>query len=500
MDIPEFLIDRTEVTNAAYQEFVAAGAYADSSSWVEPFERDGRLHGFEEAMRSFRDATDRPGPATWTVGSLPPGRESYPVAGVSWYEASAYCRWRGQALPTLFHWARAALPSSDVWFPFNPYLAAASNFESEGPRPVATRAAVGVSGAHDLAGNVREWVSTASGPGRYLMGGSWGDPPYALFDQIAASPWVRLPTDGFRCASYLGAEIPASLQAGVQYPPQVFGRHTPMSDEVAEVLRRSFAYPYEQPLGETVDSTRTLDSGVTVEWVSVDTPYGQRLPIRLHIPVNAEPPYQAMVFFPGGNVIRATQLPAPVLDFLVRSGRVLVDPIYDGTWQRNDGRTIQRLSATASARELVAHWIQDIGRVIDYLELRPDMDAGRVGYVGLSFGSVVGIEILAWEPRFDVAVLYSGGFGLREAQASIDRRSQLAERVTIPLLMLGGRHDFAQTARLQEELFRVFGTAPEHKRQVIFENAGHWPLPMNEVIRETVDWLDRYMGPVAVRP
>jgi hypothetical protein len=66
--------------------------------------------------------------------------------------------------------------------------------------------------------------------------------------------------------------------------------------------------------------------------------------------------------------------------------------------------------------------------------------------------------------------------------------------------MLGGRHDFAQTARLQEELFRVFGTAPEHKRQVIFENAGHWPLPMNEVIRETVDWLDRYMGPVAVRP
>jgi hypothetical protein len=403
-------------------------------------------------------------------------------------------------LPTLFHWARAALPSSDVWYPFNPYLAAASNFESDGPRPVASRAAVGVSGAHDMAGNVREWVSTASGADRHLLGGSWGDPPYALHDQIATSPWVRLPTDGFRCASYHGGELPAALLVSVEYPSQVFGRYQPMSEETAEVLRRSFAYPHEQPLLATVDSTHTTDSGVTIEWVSVETPYGERLPIRLHIPADAEPPYQAMIFFAGGNVIRASRLPAPILDFLIRSGRVLVDPVYDGTWQRNDGRTLQRLATTASARELIAHWVQDVGRVIDYLEQRPDMDGTRVGFVGLSFGAMVGgIDILPWEPRFRVAVLYSGGFGLREPQSSIDRRSALAERVTTPLLMLGGRHDFAQTARLQEELFRVFGTPPEHKRQVIFENAGHWPLPMNEVIRETVDWLDRYLGPVPTR-
>ena len=41
-------------------------------------------------------------------------------------EAAAYCRWRGGSLPTLYHWARAALPSSDVWLPFNHLLAAAS--------------------------------------------------------------------------------------------------------------------------------------------------------------------------------------------------------------------------------------------------------------------------------------------------------------------------------------------------------------------------------------
>jgi dienelactone hydrolase len=273
-----------------------------------------------------------------------------------------------------------------------------------------------------------------------------------------------------------------------------------MSDEVFEAMRRPFSYAHDQPLRASTDSTRILASGVTVEWVSVDTPYGQRLPIRLHIPSNADPPFQAVVFFPGGNVIRSRQLPQPILDFLVRSGRVLVDPIYDGTWQRNDGRTLQRLSNSASSVELYAHWVQDLGTVLDYLEQRSDMDASRVAYAGLSFGAGVSTTILPYEPRFRVAVLYSGGFGLREPQASIDRRSGLVGRVRIPLLMLGGRHDFSQTARLQEELFRAFGTPTEHKRQVIYENYGHWPLPMNEVIRETVDWLDRYLGPVAASP
>lgn len=43
-------------------------------------------------------------------------------------------------------------------------------------------------------------------------------------------------------------------------------------------------------------------------------------------------------------------------------------------------------------------------------------------------------------------------------------------------------------------MFRFFGTPEEHKRHVIYDT-GHF-LPRNEEIKEVLDWLDRYLGPV----
>jgi pimeloyl-ACP methyl ester carboxylesterase len=65
--------------------------------------------------------------------------------------------------------------------------------------------------------------------------------------------------------------------------------------------------------------------------------------------------------------------------------------------------------------------------------------------------------------------------------------------------MLSGRYDFTYPVETsQKVLFKLVGTAPEHKRYVLFENAGHVP-PRLDVVREALDWLDRYLGPVPHR-
>ena len=109
MKLDDYLIDRHEVTNEEYRKFVDAGGYRRREFWKQPFVERRADHSVGKTRLSlFRDATGRPGPATWEAGSFPKGLEKYPVAGVSWYEAAAYAEFAGKSLPTVYHWSRAA--------------------------------------------------------------------------------------------------------------------------------------------------------------------------------------------------------------------------------------------------------------------------------------------------------------------------------------------------------------------------------------------------------
>jgi len=271
-----------------------------------------------------------------------------------------------------------------------------------------------------------------------------------------------------------------------------------MSDEVYEATRAFYEYDATLPLAARVDSTRTGPDGWRIEWVSVDTPYGDRLPMRLHLPTGTPPPWKTVVFFPGSNLLRSPTMdqidPIP-LDFVPRSGRVLVEPVYDGAFQRNDGRTLERWSSAAGRTDLVRRWVQDLGRTLDYIESRPDLAQGFSSFMGLSLGAGLAPDLLAFEPRFQAAVLISGGFGVASSQAGIDRQIALAGRVSAPVLLLAGEEDIVSPAEPPKtEFLRAFRAPDSAKVLRVYKDAGHWPLPLNDVIRETVDFLDLHGG------
>ena len=127
----DYFIDRHEVTNAEFKEFVDAGGYVKPEYWTEPFVRDGAAIDWTTAMTLFRDRTGRPGPATWQGGVYPSGQEQFPVGGVSWYEAAAYAAFRGKRLPTIYHWTLAATPE------LGSSITRTSNFGGGGPASTA---------------------------------------------------------------------------------------------------------------------------------------------------------------------------------------------------------------------------------------------------------------------------------------------------------------------------------------------------------------------------
>lgn len=133
IDLPDFYIDKLEVSNIDYKRFT--------------------------------DATSYPTPENWEDGEYPYGTDFYPVSEISWWEATAYARWVGKRLPTEAEWEKAARGTDARRYPWGDkfdddlanvsksYEQVASYFEGASPYQVL-----------NMAGNVAEWTASAYAP------------------------------------------------------------------------------------------------------------------------------------------------------------------------------------------------------------------------------------------------------------------------------------------------------------------------------------------------
>lgn len=144
--VATFLLDTTEVTNQAYGECVKAKRCEPSASLAGSKLVHGRARDFK----------------------IP----DHPVVGVSWFDAKAYCEFRGKRLPTEAEWERAARGDDGrhyVWGNEEPdpkrhgVFAGRPTTEPVGSYPEGR----GPYGNLDLAGNVWEWTADEYDPYAY---------------------------------------------------------------------------------------------------------------------------------------------------------------------------------------------------------------------------------------------------------------------------------------------------------------------------------------------
>lgn len=130
-----FYIDKYEVTNYLYKICVEAGVCA------EPHYKDSNTHTQYYGVSEF---------------------DNYPVINVDWYQAKAFCEWRGARLPTEAEWEKTARGIDGRVYPWGVYEIGVTYVGSNAD----DTAEVGsfpsgksVYGAYDMAGNVWEWVN-----------------------------------------------------------------------------------------------------------------------------------------------------------------------------------------------------------------------------------------------------------------------------------------------------------------------------------------------------
>ncbi len=487
----DFFLQRYEVTNEEFRQFVIDGGYRQKNLW-DPVVVDGNEMRWDDAMRLFVDTTGRPGPSTWEAGDYPEGMGEHPVSGVSWYEAAAYARYAGRQLPTVYHWQRA------IGIAEFPWLLPASNFGDGGTRAIEQSKAMSYSGVFDLAGNVREWTTNAIGGERVILGGSYNDPYYVAGAPItSAAPLDRAPGNGIRLADIKDPpELQRLAAAPVLIAPEeaLVADRDPIDASVYEAYSRVFDYS-RRPLESSVD-----DVSETRNWarerVTFTAGYGEeRVILYLYLPANARPPFQTIIYWPGWDTFRlddVDQYFAKQLDFLLKSGRAVAFPIYKGTFERRIGDQRSRPPFnTAAYRDNTIETVKDLRRTVDYLETRRDIDGRSLAFFGYSWGGVNGPTALVQEPRLRTAIINIGLIPPMDQIPEVDPVNALP-RIAVPTLMFSGEFDSIAPLPNARRYFSLIGSPDEEKNHIV-AIGGHF-VPRDLLIRETLAWLDRYLG------
>ena len=204
VELDAFYIDKHEVTNRLYHQFVKATG-----------------HRVPQHPKN-------PSRTLWKGDQISETVAERPVVNVDWHDADAYCRWAGKRLPTEAEWEKAAKGTEDRRFPWGNVEPTAKHLNynqkwigEKTLMPVGSyEAGKSPYGAYDMAGNVWEWVADwyddhyyekspaknppgpDTGTDKVLRSSGWAveTPLVRIFTRVKSNPSDRNESTGFRCA------------------------------------------------------------------------------------------------------------------------------------------------------------------------------------------------------------------------------------------------------------------------------------------------------------
>jgi len=314
-------------------------------------------------------------------------------------------------------------------------------------------------------------------------------------DPDARPAFDRSEDNGFRLVRYLKPEpLPEAQTSQVIIQVTDYRNAKPVPDSIFRAYQGLYSYD-RTPLDALIESVDDSSPHWRRERITFKAAYNnERVIAFLYLPKNVSPPYQTVVHFPGAAAQAFhtfSDMDLFCVDFLMKGGRAVMFPLYKGMYERNVHPTGQGAS---EFRDETIQRSKDLRRSLDYLETRPDIDHNRLAFYGFNWGSIEGSISLALESRFKTAVLADGGCNSGGPLPEVNPIN-FAPNIKIPVLMINGRYDLMVSFEgCQQPFFRLLGTPSADKRHVLLES-GHG-LPFTPWFKETLDWLDRYLGRV----
>ncbi len=153
-------------------------------------------------------------------------------------------------------------------------------------------------------------------------------------------------------------------------------------------------------------------------------------------------------------------------------------------------------------RDMVAQTVFDLRRAVDFIETRKELNADKIGYMGISLGGIIGTVFCGVDQRIKVPVIVLAGgqlnlmFGkkalskeTRDFLSFIDPINYVRAISPRPLLMINASHDDVVPPVTSKLLYKK----AKQPKKIIWYPARHHTLPIDKAYPDGIRWFDKYL-------
>lgn len=279
-----------------------------------------------------------------------------------------------------------------------------------------------------------------------------------------------------------------------------FGACTPKPGEPPE---KFYDYDRTQPLNAEVEAVS--DTGhFSLYHVTYSSVRNQRVTALHAVPKSGQPPFPAVVFLHGLGDSKTRDYMQNGNYIMTRAGYAVfrIDAYRHGERKKPGDDLGGGKKLPYWGRDLITQTVFDLRRAVDFLETRPEVDAGRIGFFGISLGGFIGTVFSGIEPRARVPVIALAGAGISILFADgvipdpadeflyyIEPLNFVEKISPRPLLMINARKDEIVPPAASELLY----DRAKQPKKIIWYDTTHRRIPQEEAFGEAVKWYDEHL-------
>lgn len=225
----------------------------------------------------------------------------------------------------------------------------------------------------------------------------------------------------------------------------------------------------------------------------------------LSIPNNISGPVPVIILMHGAGDRKTVDYIEYGNDFFTKKGYAVFRIDFNKHGDRSEDE--YELSFTGPSkywsREIITQTVFDLRRAVDFIEKRNELDATKIGYLGISLGGITGTIFCGVEKRVKVPVIVLGGGQLnlmygkkalssnaKDYTSIIEPKNFVKQISPRPLLMINAENDEIIPPMMSKLLYKK----AKKPKNIIWYPAKHHTIPIDKVYQDGFNWFNKYLN------